>query len=52
MYIQNMLNFIYIYIYIFEKKLLLLLLLFWWSPLIPHRNLDEDFTHNHMAILS
>ena len=26
-------------------------MLFWWSPFIPPRNLDEDFTFNHMALI-
>ena len=32
----------------------ILLLLFWWSPLIPSRNLDEVslISYNHIAIMS
>ena len=26
--------------------------LFWWSPLIPSRNLDEGFSYNEIAIIS
>ena len=34
---------VYIYIYIYCYCYFI-----WWSPFIPSKNLDEDFTNNHI----
>ena len=43
---------IYILIYCLLFVLFIVQFLYWWSPVIPSRNLDEVFTYNHMALIT